>query len=148
MASIFYPLKYRNPPNEGSVTFHASLFQSAKWFGIEFKNYVEENAGRNQTIAAAQELLYQVTGSHLLSRQIIEQFLTFEQLYFAYPSTMSEAGEWTPGEIITKMEELNLIRRSIVDAAKTHKPKCDYWQATKAVAEKIGIFPILCFRDT
>ena len=88
------------------------------------------------------ELLYQVTGSRLLSRQIIEQFLIFGELYFAYPQTAAESIKWPSDEIIGKMEELDQIRKSIVDAAKSHRPQVDYWPAIHAVTEKLNDMPI------
>ena len=109
---------------------------SAKWFGINVIYYIEQNADRNQTIAATQELLYQVTGTHLLSRRIIEQFLNFEEVFSRTLKQRTMQLNGHRKKSLQKMEELNQTRRSVADASKSYKPQCDYWQASKIATEK------------
>ena len=114
----------------------------AKWFGSIVSNNIEGNATRNQTMEAARELLYQVTGIRLLSRKITDQFLNFEEVYCPYHRAESEALKFPPYEIIGEVEELNQTQRSIIDAAKSHKPQFGYWgwKGGRGKAHRYAVF--------
>ena len=95
-----------------------------------------------KTIASTQELRYQVTGSQLLYRQIKAQFLKFEEVYSPRPIAESESLKWAPCGIIGEMEEIDQIRRSIFDPAKSRKPQFGYRESGKEVTEKLNDMPI------